>query len=100
MLLYGCEDCGDCALAEMAFYCPMCGCAKFQRNGPCGGSTAGMCEVYPDAKRCAWAVVYDRHKSDGTLEEMRSNYVPPRRNQLANTSGWANYFLRRDHSTK
>lgn len=100
MLLYGCQDCGDCALADMAFYCPMCGCAKFQRNGPCGGSISGMCEVYPDEKRCAWAVVYERHKSDGTLEEMRSNYVPPRRNQLAKTSGWANYFLRRDHSTK
>lgn len=100
MLLYGCQDCGDCALADMAFYCPMCGCAKFQRNGPCGGSVAGMCEVYPDEKRCAWAVVYERHKSDGTLEAMRSTYVPPRRNQLANTSGWANYFLRRDHSVK
>ncbi len=100
MMLYGCQDCGDCALADMAFCCPKCRCAKQQRNGPCGGSKEGMCEAYPDERVCAWTTIYNRHKSDGTLDDMRSKYVPPTRNQLAHTSGWANYFLRRDHSAK
>lgn len=100
MLLYGCQDCGDCALADMAYCCPRGQCAKQQRNGPCGGSKNGMCEAYPNERPCAWTVVYNRHKSDGTLAEMRDGYVPPARNQLAHSSGWANYFLRRDHSSR
>jgi len=98
MLLYGCQDCGDCALADMAYCCPKGLCAKQQRNGPCGGSTHGMCEAYPDERACAWTRVYKRLKSDGKLDEMRMKYVPPQRSQLAHTSGWANYFLRRDHA--
>lgn len=97
MMLYGCQDCGDCALADMAYCCPKGLCAKQQRNGPCGGSATGMCEAHPDGKACAWTLVYKRLKSDGKLDEMRSGYVPPQRSQLAHTSGWANYFLGRDH---
>jgi methylenetetrahydrofolate reductase (NADPH) len=100
MLLYGCQDCGDCALTDMAFCCPKGLCAKQQRNGPCGGSANGMCEAYSDSRPCAWTLVYNRLKSDGKLDEMRTKYVPPQRSQLANTSGWANYFLRRDHNAK
>ena len=100
MMLYGCQDCGDCALADMAYCCPKGLCAKQQRNGPCGGSAKGMCEAHPDARPCAWTNVYKRLKSDGKLDEMRTHYVPPQRSQLAHTSGWANYFLRRDHADK
>jgi methylenetetrahydrofolate reductase (NADPH) len=100
MLLYGCQDCGDCALADMAFCCPKGQCAKQQRNGPCGGSAKGMCEAYPDQRPCVWTRVYDRKKSDGQLEEMRTTYIPPQKSQLAHSSGWANYFLNRDHSAK
>ena len=39
--MFGCQDCGDCALSEMAYCCPQSGCAKQQRNGACGGSTNG-----------------------------------------------------------
>jgi methylenetetrahydrofolate reductase (NADPH) len=98
MLLYGCQDCGDCALADMAFCCPKGQCAKQQRNGPCGGSAKGMCEAYPNQRPCVWTRVYERKKSDGKLDEMRTAYVPPQKTQLAHSSGWANYFLKRDHS--
>jgi len=100
MLLYGCQDCGDCALTEMAFCCPKSRCAKQQRNGPCGGSVNGMCEAYPDEKPCAWTLIYNRMKSDGKLDELRTKYMPPPKSQLAHTSGWANYFLHRDHSAQ
>ncbi|MCX6998199.1 MAG: methylenetetrahydrofolate reductase C-terminal domain-containing protein [Kiritimatiellaeota bacterium] len=97
-LLYDCQDCGDCALPDMAYCCPQGQCAKQQRNGPCGGSTRGMCEVYPDEKPCVWTKAYQRLKSARKLEELRTQYVPPRKMELAHTSGWANYFLGRDHA--
>lgn len=97
-ILFGCKDCGDCALADMAYCCPRAQCAKQQRNGPCGGSINGMCEAYPDEKPCVWTNVYKRMKSTGELEVMRTRYVPPKKNELASTSGWENYFLGRDHA--
>jgi methylenetetrahydrofolate reductase (NADPH) len=97
-LMFGCRDCGDCALPDTAYRCPQDGCAKQQRNGPCGGSLRGMCEVYPDEKPCAWTLIYARLKGVGNVESLRKDYVPPRRMELAYTSGWANYFLGRDHA--
>jgi methylenetetrahydrofolate reductase (NADPH) len=97
-LIYGCRDCGDCALPDMAYCCPQGRCAKQQRNGPCGGSLNGQCEVYPDGRPCVWTLVYQRRKSDGALDELRSGYIPPRKGELDYTSAWANYYLGRDHS--
>ena len=57
-----------------------------------------MCEHYPKEKACAWTRVYGRLKADGELERMRTQYIPPRKTELAHTSGWANYCLRKDHS--
>ena len=98
VMMFGCRNCGDCALPDMAYLCPQSGCAKQQRNGACGGSRDGMCEVYPDEKPCVWTLVYRRLRSQGKLEDMRSRYVPPRKTELDRTSGWANYFLGKDHS--
>ena len=98
MVCFTCRDCGDCALPDMAYCCPQGKCAKQQRNGPCGGSKDGMCEVYPDEKPCVWTRVYPRLKGADKLNEMRTQYVPPRKMELDNTSGWANYFLSKDHA--
>ena len=40
--LFGCRDCGDCSLPEIAYVCPESQCAKNQRNGPCGGTREGL----------------------------------------------------------
>ena len=42
---FQCKDCGDCSLPDIAFLCPESQCAKNQRNGPCGGTREGRCEV-------------------------------------------------------
>jgi len=97
-ILYDCRDCGDCALGDVAFSCPMSGCAKHQRNGACGGSRDGMCEVYPEEKRCVWAMAYERMKSSGELDKMRTAYVPPRKGELEFTSAWYNFYNGRDHT--
>jgi methylenetetrahydrofolate reductase (NADPH) len=97
-VMFGCQDCGDCALLDLGYRCPMYNCAKECRNGPCGGSADGMCEKYPTEKPCAWVEIYRRLKSSGEIAAFRDKYIPPCRRDLARTSGWANYYLYRDHS--
>ena len=98
-LLFDCQECGDCALFDLAFLCPMSKCAKFQRNGPCGGSKNCMCEA-DDTKRCVWTLVYDRFSSTDNLDYLRNEYVPPVDCSLSKTSSWANFFLGKDHTSK
>ncbi len=98
-LLFDCQECGDCALFDLAYLCPMSKCAKFQRNGPCGGSKDGMCEA-DDAKKCVWTLVYDRLSSINNLDYLRKEYVPPVDCSLSKTSSWANFYLGKDHTSK
>jgi methylenetetrahydrofolate reductase (NADPH) len=98
--LYGCKDCGDCALSDVAYLCPVSQCPKDQRNGPCGGSFQGWCEVYPGKKLCVWVRAYLRLNRRGREEELGKHIVPPCNWELWQTSSWINYFLGRDHSAK
>jgi methylenetetrahydrofolate reductase (NADPH) len=98
VVFFGCQNCGDCTLAELAYLCPQSGCAKYLLNGPCGGSRDGWCEVYPGSKRCHFVKVYERLRSRGLEEGMKKGFVPPRDWALNNTSAWANYFAGRDHA--
>jgi methylenetetrahydrofolate reductase (NADPH) len=93
--LFGCEDCGDCSLPEIAYVCPESQCAKNQRNGPCGGTRDGLCEVYDT--ECIWSQAYERLKAFGEEESMLDGPVVVKDNALAGTSAWANTFLGRDH---
>jgi methylenetetrahydrofolate reductase (NADH) len=93
--LFGCRDCGDCSLAEIAYVCPESQCAKNQRNGPCGGTRDGLCEVYDT--ECIWSQAYERLKAYGEEESMLDGPVVVKDNALAGTSAWANTFLGRDH---
>jgi methylenetetrahydrofolate reductase (NADPH) len=98
-VLYQCKDCGDCSLPEIAYLCPESQCAKNQRNGPCGGTRAGQCEVdgYGD---CIWLRAYERLQHDGR-EQTLLDHVPVIQNQrLRRTSAWANNWLGRDHAAK
>lgn len=97
-VLYNCRDCGDCSLAETAFLCPESQCAKNQRNGPCGGTRNGKCEVYD--YDCIWARAYDRMKSDGKSAALLDHAPVVQDQGLRNTSAWANFWLGRDHTAK
>jgi methylenetetrahydrofolate reductase (NADPH) len=97
--LFDCMNCGDCGLFDVAFLCPMSQCPKNQRNGPCGGSYEGFCEVYPDRK-CVWVKAYERligHKEEDSIGEY---IVPPCNWELTGTSSWLNFYQGRDHSAK
>ena len=93
--LYGCHDCGDCSLPDVAYLCPESRCAKHLRNGPCGGSRDGECEV--PGKPCVWTLAYERLRADGAEERMLERPVIVADNALQRTSAWANTFLGRDH---
>jgi methylenetetrahydrofolate reductase (NADPH) len=96
--LFGCRDCGDCSLPQIAYLCPESQCPKNQRNGPCGGSRDGECEI--PGRPCIWARAYQRLRPYG--EELAMLRRPPtiQDNALRHTSGWANYFLGRDHTAR
>jgi len=95
-ILFGCHDCGDCSLSEIAYLCPEDKCSKNQRNGPCGGSRKGKCEV--DEKKCIWLKAYDRLKPHGEERDPFEGPIIFTDAKLLNTSGWQNYYLGRDHT--
>lgn len=97
--LFGCEDCGDCSLPDIAYLCPESSCAKNQRNGPCGGTRDGAkCEV--EDFDCIWSRAYDRLKAYGEEESMLDGPVVIKDAALQGTSAWRNTFLGRDHHAR
>ena len=98
LVAFDCRDCGDCSLPEIAYLCPESQCAKNQRNGPCGGTRQGLCEV--GEKECIWARAYDRLKAYGEEESMLQAPVVYRDSALRGTSAWGNAFLKKDHTSK
>jgi methylenetetrahydrofolate reductase (NADH) len=96
--LFHCRDCGDCSLPDIAYVCPESICAKNQRNGPCGGTRDGLCEVYDS--ECIWSQAYERLKAYGEAESLLDRPVVVKDNALAGTSAWANTFLDRDHGAR
>ena len=89
---FGCQSCGNCVLADMEFVCPMT-CPKNLRNGPCGGTLNGQCEVVD--QQCIWVEVYDRAKSENRIADLNT-FIPARNRNLQDTSSWINFFLDRD----
>jgi methylenetetrahydrofolate reductase (NADPH) len=99
VVLFDCKDCGDCALIDLAYLCPMSQCPKNQRNGACGGSFEGWCEVYPE-KKCVYVRAYARlkkHREEGQLEK---SSVPPCNWDLYQSSSWINFYLGKDHTSQ
>ncbi|QDR78978.1 methylenetetrahydrofolate reductase C-terminal domain-containing protein [Sporomusa termitida] len=94
-----CRFCGDCAMHELGFICPMSQCPKQQRNGACGGSRDGWCEVYPGQQKCIYVKMYEGFKGQGKEERMKSKYMAPCNWDLHRTSSWLNYFNDRDYNS-
>jgi methylenetetrahydrofolate reductase (NADPH) len=97
-LLLDCQKCGDCAIQHLAFLCPESQCPKHIRNGACGGSHEGRCEVRPE-RYCVWYRVYQRLAGAGQVQQMVQACVPPRMWELNQSSSWLNFHLGRDHQS-
>ena len=98
--MYDCKDCGDCALFDLAYVCPMSQCPKNQRNGACGGSYYGWCEVHPNERKCIYVRAYSRLKNYDEEKQLDSYHVPPCNWDLYQTSSWINFYLGKDHSAE
>jgi methylenetetrahydrofolate reductase (NADPH) len=90
--LFGCQACGNCVLGHLEYVCPQT-CPKQMRNGPCGGTHFGRCEVVD--RPCIWGTVYERARANRRVDDLRV-YVPPPERALQGTSSWINYFLEKD----
>jgi hypothetical protein len=40
-----CQACGNCVIHKFGGMCPITRCSKSLMNGPCGGSSNGVCEI-------------------------------------------------------
>jgi len=65
-----CQACGSCAIHNFGGLCPIARCAKQLLNGPCGGSSQGICEVGKGAIPCIWQLIYDRMQKLNELHKL------------------------------
>jgi hypothetical protein len=65
-----CQACGSCIIGNFGGLCPIARCAKQLLNGPCGGSSQGICEVGKGSIPCIWQLIYDRMKNLGELHKL------------------------------
>lgn len=94
-MLFDCRQCGQCVLSQTGLICPM-SCPKGLRNGPCGGTLHGECEVDP-RRRCVHVQIHQRTAGD------RVELLPLRPSPdaaLAYTSSYANYLTGRDREAR
>lgn len=90
-MMFDCRSCGQCVLDKTGLICPM-SCPKGLRNGPCGGTLHGECEVYPD-KQCVWVRIHER-TAKGSLEA--PDLIASPDSSLFHTSSYINRFTGRD----
>ncbi len=88
-----CQACGDCVLGVTGGVCPVSRCAKRLFNGPCGGSTGGMCEISKNID-CAWQLVVDRLEALGRLDDYEK--VQPIKDWSKDRSGGPRSFKLED----
>jgi methylenetetrahydrofolate reductase (NADPH) len=94
-MVFDCHTCGQCVLNQTGLICPM-SCPKGLRNGPCGGTLHGECEVYPD-RPCVWIRIHQRTSRD---EVSLRGLLPSTDARLHNTSSYLNMLRGTDKPTR
>lgn len=91
--LFGCQMCGQCILSHTKLVCPM-NCPKGLRNGPCGGTLDGKCEVIPEMD-CVWTRI-EKKKGEHKPQKI---HLPPKE-ELINTASYVNLVNGKDRETR
>ncbi|HUF11109.1 MAG TPA: methylenetetrahydrofolate reductase C-terminal domain-containing protein [Rhodothermales bacterium] len=90
--LFDCQNCGQCVLSHTGLICPM-NCPKGLRNGPCGGTLNGKCEVFPE-RECVWLRIDSRKSIDP--DTVHAPVAP----ELFNSASYVNFFNGKDRETR
>lgn len=91
--MFGCQTCGQCILTHTKLICPM-NCPKGLRNGPCGGTLDGKCEVIPELD-CVWTNI---EKKKGETKAQKIHL--PVKEELLNTASYVNLVNGKDRETR
>lgn len=91
--MFGCQTCGQCILSHTKLICPM-NCPKGLRNGPCGGTLDGKCEVLPEMD-CVWTNI-EVKKNENKPQKI---HLPPKE-ELLNTASYVNLINGNDRDTR
>lgn len=91
--MFGCQTCGQCILSHTKIICPM-NCPKGLRNGPCGGTLDGKCEVIPELD-CVWTNI---ERKKGEKKDFKI-HLPPKE-ELLNTASYVNLINGKDKATR
>lgn len=89
-MLFDCHMCGQCIVRSTALVCPM-QCPKQLRNGPCGGSMDGKCEVFPE-RRCIWTQIHQRSNRFPSMKKKLAIIQPAINWSLFGSSAWLNIW--------
>ncbi len=89
----GCRTCGFCRLPYTAYVCPET-CPKGLANGPCGGTTANVCEF--GDRECIHNVKYRIARDTGRLAELEEVLIPAVEATKRGTCSWTNHFRGED----
>ncbi len=91
-----CQACGNCVLDMTYGICPITRCSKSILNGPCGGSSEGLCEISTQDNEiaCGWHLIYERLKALGKQEYM--NEVVPLKDWSSSFHGGPRKIVRED----
>ncbi len=65
-----CAGCGTCGIHNFGGLCPIARCAKSLMNGPCGGSSNGICEVDKETE-CIWDSIVRKKMDAGKIEDLQ-----------------------------
>lgn len=94
-ILFDCHSCGQCVLKKNGLICPM-SCPKGLRNGPCGGTLGGQCEV-DEKRKCVHCRI---HKRVGGKSLDRPFFLRPPDRSLERTSSYLNLFSGQDRLSR
>lgn len=86
----GCENCGQCRLAETLYICPET-CPKGLANGPCGGTTLDRCEF--GDRECIHSTKARLAKAVNQTDVLKNILIPTVPIEVRGTSSWKNWFI-------
>lgn len=90
---FDCSMCGQCILSHTKLICPM-NCPKGLRNGPCGGTLDGKCEVIPELD-CVWTNIEKKKNGNKNYKI----HLPPNP-LLFDTASYVNFINGKDKPTR